>query len=176
CPGFEQMTAWIRDCPLMLMSSLAHRRRYSGCCRSCSTASKNSNARTRNSANGSTRTHSTRPSRPPPASSARSADRPRRPAAAALPADVPQGAFGPRLQAVLALFSGGYRIGKRGVRQLANDLFGLSISLGMVAKLERKTAAALQGPVDELRRHVRTQHANIDETGWREGGRQAWLW
>lgn len=96
--------------------------------------------------------------------------------AAALPAGVPPGAFGPRLQAVLALFSGGYRIGKRGVRQLASDLFGLSISLGMVAKLERQTAAALQEPVNELRRHVRTQHVNIDETGWRESGRRAWLW
>src|SRR5258708_24048793 len=96
--------------------------------------------------------------------------------AAALPAGVPPGAFGPRLQAVLALLSGGYRIGKRGVRQLASDLFGLSLSLGMVAKLERQTAAALQEPVDELRRQVRTQHVNIDETGWRESGQRAWLW
>src|SRR5258708_4105367 len=95
--------------------------------------------------------------------------------AAALPAGVPPGAFVPRLQAVLALLSGGYRIGKRGVRQLASDLFGLSLSLGMVAKLERQTAAALQEPVDELRRQVRTQHVNIDETGWRESGQRAWL-
>lgn len=96
--------------------------------------------------------------------------------AATLPADVPKGAFGPRLQAVLALLSGGYRIGKRGVQQLASDLFGLSISLGMVAKLERQTAHALKAPVDELRVYVRGQHANIDETGWRENGKKAWLW
>jgi len=96
--------------------------------------------------------------------------------AATLPAGVPPGAFGPRLQAVLALLSGGYRIGKRGVRQLASDLFGLSLSLGMVAKLERQTAEALQAPVDELHGYIRTQHANIDETGWREGRQRAWLW
>lgn len=95
---------------------------------------------------------------------------------ATLPADVPRGAFGPRLQAVLALLSGGYRIGKRGVRQLAGDLFGLNISLGMVAKLERHTAAALDAPLAELREHVRTQHVNIDETSWREDGQKAWLW
>lgn len=96
--------------------------------------------------------------------------------AATLPADAPAGAFGPRLQAVLALLSGGYRIGKRGVRQLAGDLFGLSVSLGMVAKLERQMAEALRAPVDELREHVRTRHVNIDETGWRESGKKAWLW
>jgi transposase len=95
---------------------------------------------------------------------------------ATLPSGVPAGAFGPRLQAVLALLSGGYRIGKRGVRQLAGDLFGLSLSLGMVAKLERQTAEALQAPMDELCGYIRTQHANIDETSWRESGGKAWLW
>ena len=97
---------------------------------------------------------------------------------ATLPSGVPAGAFGPRLQAVLALLSGGYRIGKRGVRQLAGDLFGLSLSLGMVAKLERQTAEALQAPMDELCGYIRTQHANIDETSWTQANqpKRAWLW
>jgi transposase len=30
--------------------------------------------------------------------------------------------------------------------------------------------------VAELEEYVRTQHANVDETSWREGGRKAWLW
>jgi len=54
---------------------------------------------------------------------------------ALLPAGVPTGAFGPQLQALLAVLAGGYRLGKRPIRQLAHDLFGLSISTGMVAKL-----------------------------------------
>jgi transposase len=95
---------------------------------------------------------------------------------ASLPAGVPTGAFGPRLQAVLAILAGGYRLGKRPIRQLAHDLFGLSISTGMVAKLERSTAEALQQPVAELEEYVRTQHANADETSWREAGQKAWLW
>src|SRR5262249_39743929 len=86
------------------------------------------------------------------------------------------GAFGPRLQALLAVLAGAYRLGKRPIRQLAHDLFGLSISTGMVAKLERSTADALQRPMAELEAHVRTQHANVDETSWREAGRKAWLW
>src|SRR5579871_28115 len=95
---------------------------------------------------------------------------------ASLPAGVPTGAFGPRLQALLTLLAGGYRLGKRPIRQLAHDLFGLSISTGMVAKLERSTADALQKPVAELEGYVRMQHANVDETSWREAMHKAWLW
>jgi transposase len=95
---------------------------------------------------------------------------------AALPAGVPTGAFGPRLQALLAVLAGGYRLGKRPIRQLVQDLFGLSISTGMVAKLELSTADALQQPMAELGEYIRTQHANVDETSWREAGQKAWLW
>jgi transposase len=95
---------------------------------------------------------------------------------ASLPAGVPTGAFGPRLQAWLAILAGGYRLGKRPIRQLAHDLFGLSISTGMVAKLERSTADALQRPMVELEGYIRTQHANVDETSWREAMHKAWLW
>ena len=66
--------------------------------------------------------------------------------------------------------------GKRPIRQLAHDLFGLSISTGMVAKLERSTADALAQPMAELEEYVRTQHANVDETSWREAMHKAWLW
>jgi transposase len=95
---------------------------------------------------------------------------------ASLPEGVPAGAFGPRLQAMLAVLAGGYRLGKRPIRQLAHDLFGLSISTGMIAKLERSTSAALESPMAELEEHVRTQPANVDETSWREAGQRAWLW
>jgi transposase len=95
---------------------------------------------------------------------------------ASLPAGVPTGAFGPRLQALLAVLAGAYRLGKRPIRQLTHDLFGLSISTGMIAKLEQSTAEALQQPMGELEEHIRTQHANIDETSWREAMHKAWLW
>src|SRR5262245_62467928 len=95
---------------------------------------------------------------------------------ASLPQGVPAGAFGPRLQAVLAVLAGGYRLGKRPIQQLAQDLFGLSISTGMVAKLEQSTSAALESPMAELEEHVRTQPANVDETSWREAGQRVWLW
>jgi transposase len=67
-----------------------------------------------------------------------------------LPAGVPRGGFGPRLQAVLAMLAGAYRLSKAQIQQLAADLFTLSISTGMISKLERRSAEALEAPVNEL--------------------------
>src|ERR1700733_12783155 len=95
----------------------------------------------------------------------------------ALPAGVPTGSFGPYLQAVLAMFAGAYRLSKRQIRQVSADLFSLSISVGMISKLERRSAAALEAPYNELA--VAVHHAkvtNIDETPWRERLHKAWLW
>jgi transposase len=95
----------------------------------------------------------------------------------ALPEGVPRTALGPRLHAVLSVLTGAYRLSKRQVAQLCSDLLGMTISTGMIAKLERITADALEQPVAELAEQVKTADAaNIDETGWREGGRKAWLW
>ena len=94
-----------------------------------------------------------------------------------LPLGVPTGAFGPRLHAMLSLLAGAYRLGQRPIQQLARDLFRLSISQGMIAKLRRQTAAVLESPVTELREHVRRAPvAHIDETSWREDRTKAWLW
>jgi transposase len=94
-----------------------------------------------------------------------------------LPDGVPHTAFGPRLHAALSVLTGAYRLSKRQVSQLCSDLLGLTISIGMVAKLERITADVLERPVTELAEAVKTAGAaHIDETGWRENGCKAWLW
>src|SRR5512144_1124098 len=96
---------------------------------------------------------------------------------ATLPPGVPRGAFGPRLRAILSVLAGAYRLGKRPIRRLASDLLGLSVSTGMIARLERQAAAELQAPVEALRRHVRdAASAHIDETSWKQGRGQAWRW
>ena len=69
---------------------------------------------------------------------------------AELPAGVPTGPFGPRLRAILAMFAGSYRLAKRPILQLARDLFGLDVSLGMISKLERQAAAVLEPVVAEV--------------------------
>jgi len=96
---------------------------------------------------------------------------------ARLPADAPRGAFGPRLQAWAGLLSGAYRLSKRQVQRLFADLLGLSISTGMVAKLQRQAGEVLAGPMAEITEAVRKADAvHVDETGWREAGKKAWLW
>jgi transposase len=96
---------------------------------------------------------------------------------ATLPPGVPQGAFGPRLRAILSVMAGAYRLGKRPIRQLAFDLLGLSISVGMICRLERQAAAELEAPVEELREYVREAAvAHIDETSWWQGRDKMWLW
>jgi transposase len=94
-----------------------------------------------------------------------------------LPDGVPRTSFGPRLHAALSVLTGAYRLSKRQVVQLGSDLLGLTISVGMISKLERITADVLEQPVAELAEAVKTaEAANIDETGWRESGGKAWLW
>ena len=96
---------------------------------------------------------------------------------AALPPGVPTGAFGPRLRAVLAVLVGGYRLGKRPVKRLVSDLLGLSISIGSIARLERRCTAELRAAVEELREYVRAADSgHIDETSWWQGRLKAWLW
>lgn len=96
---------------------------------------------------------------------------------AELPAGVPTGPFGPRLRAILAMFAGSYRLAKRPIQQLASELFGLDISLGMIPKLERHAAEVLEAVVAEVAAAiVAASAAHIDETSWSEANEKAWLW
>src|SRR4051812_73530 len=96
---------------------------------------------------------------------------------AGLPAGVPTGPFGPRLRAILAMFAGSYRLAKRSIQQLASDLFGLDVSLGMIPKLERQAAEVLEPVVAEVAAAiVAAPSAHIDETSWVQANEKAWLW
>jgi transposase len=60
---------------------------------------------------------------------------------------------------------------------LAGDLFTVSISTGLISKLERQSAAASEAPYNEPATAVhRAEVANIDETSWRQERRKAGLW
>jgi transposase len=93
----------------------------------------------------------------------------------ALPADA-RGGYGPRVQAVCALLSGAYRVGKRGVARLMGDLFGVPISPAATCDLQHKTADALEPVTAAAHAYVVGKPANVDETGWREGRKRGWLW
>jgi transposase len=92
-----------------------------------------------------------------------------------LPSGV-KGQFGPHLEAILALLAGRYRLGLRGVVDLAVDLWGLNLSTGMVSKLRQHTAEALELPWIQVALYIRGENVNIDETTWRENKQRAYLW
>ncbi len=95
---------------------------------------------------------------------------------APLPAGVPQGGQGPRLQATAALLTGAYRLSKRQVESLLADLLGVPLCAGQVCALEQQTSAALAPVVAELQQELQQHHVNMDETSWREGKSRPGLW
>ncbi len=66
-----------------------------------------------------------------------------------LPVGVPRRPFGARLTAVVALLSGRYRLSRREVRQLLQDLWAVRVSLGAVVRQEQVQSAALAPVVEE---------------------------
>jgi transposase len=96
---------------------------------------------------------------------------------ATLPPQVPTGAFGPRLQAAVAVLSGRYRLSRREVADVCATVLDAPLCVGSVDGLCQATADALAAPVDELVATLpRAAVANADETGWRQAGQTRWLW
>lgn len=96
-----------------------------------------------------------------------------------LPEGIPTRAFGPTVDATIAVLMGVYRLTKRQVPELMHDFFGLPMSVGAVLGCQKSASAAIAEPVEDARSYVNKQPVkHADETGWREGiGRsRAWLW
>jgi transposase len=94
-----------------------------------------------------------------------------------LPQGVRESAFGAHIQAIVSLLSGAYRLSKREIKRIMNDVFNVDMSLGSVCNLENATSKALEAPVEEAKEYVKNQPVvHLDETGWREAKKKAWLW
>ncbi len=77
----------------------------------------------------------------------------------------------------MSLLSGRFHMSRRDVAEAVSDIFGAEVSLGTVMKLEEQTSSALEGPYEEALEAVRSSAvANVDETGFRQGSKRAWLW
>jgi len=98
-------------------------------------------------------------------------------ARAQLPGEVAGSAFGPRFEAAVAVLSARNRVSRRDGVELVEELFGARISAGAVDAILTRTAAALEGPYEQLLESVRSSESlNMDETGWRLKGTQRALW
>jgi transposase len=96
---------------------------------------------------------------------------------AQLPAGIGGQAFGPNLQAALVRFTARDRISRRGMIELASDLFGVDLSIGTVDRICQRAFEALAGPHAQLHHWVLDQAAlHVDESGWRTAGDGRALW
>jgi transposase len=96
---------------------------------------------------------------------------------ARLPGQIGGVAFGPRLQAAVVTLTARHRVSRRGICELARDLFGAPLSTGSVDAICQRASAALAGPYLHLQDWVLDQSAvHVDETGWRTSGEGRALW
>jgi transposase len=96
---------------------------------------------------------------------------------ATLPPEVPVGAFGPRLQATVAVLSGPYRLSRRQVADVCGTVLDAPLAASSVDGLCQATAAALAAPVAAAQATLSTAPvANADETRWPQAGQTQWLW
>jgi transposase len=96
---------------------------------------------------------------------------------ATLPEEIGFSPFGSRLQAALVTLTAAYRISRRGVSELARDLFGVTLSTGTADAICQRASEALAGPHLHLGDQVLQAPAvHVDETGWRTKGDARALW
>jgi transposase len=94
-----------------------------------------------------------------------------------LPAGVPTGMVGPRLNALIGLLTGSYRISRRQAVSLLDDVLGMRISLGALSQAEGKLTEVLSEPVHEAHQYTIEQSVkNVDATGWKQNGVGKSLW
>ncbi|CAG0942557.1 hypothetical protein ANRL1_00979 [Anaerolineae bacterium] len=95
----------------------------------------------------------------------------------AWPADMPSGDFGPRLQATIGYLSGRMGMSQRDLTETLTAVFHTNVGLGSISAVETIVSEALAQPVTDAQTYVQHQiAANVDETGWREQAKRAWLW
>jgi transposase len=96
---------------------------------------------------------------------------------AKLPAGVPRGCFGPKLEAAIAALTVRNRLSRRQLVELMEEVFGCPIAVGTIDAILSRTAATLEPVYDQLLEQTRTAGAlNIDETGWYLSGEPRTLW
>jgi len=97
--------------------------------------------------------------------------RPQGPDAVAAPVQ-----YGPRMAALIVYLYVGQFLSKKRTAQAIAELFGIPVSEGTVAAATRRAAGDLTTFIEQVRRRIaEADLAHFDETGFRAGGRLAWL-
>ncbi|MGH2929643.1 MAG: IS66 family transposase [Solirubrobacteraceae bacterium] len=95
---------------------------------------------------------------------------------AELPADVEQGAFGPRLRASVVTLAA-MLMSRRTTMALLRDMFGARISVGSIDNILKQAGELLCSPWQAIQRAAQAAEVlHADETSWRRAGQRIWLW
>ena len=93
------------------------------------------------------------------------------------PEGMPSGSFGPRVEAVVGYLSGRMNLSQRDIAEGMEALYHVEMALGSVSRLEAAVSQALEQPVEAAQTYIQQQpEVKVDETGWREQTKRAWLW
>ena len=96
---------------------------------------------------------------------------------AELPAGVPRGCFGPKLEAAIAALTVRNRLSRRQLVELLDELFGCPVASGTIDAILSRTGETLEPVYQALLEQTRAAGAlNIDETGWYLAGELRTLW
>jgi transposase len=94
-----------------------------------------------------------------------------------IPAAIRAHTFGPRLAAALGYLSGSQHLTQRGLEETTEALFEVPVSLGGIGGLQEELSEALAAPHQEIARAVEQAAVKYaDETGWKQAGKERWLW
>ena len=104
---------------------------------------------------------------------------------ATLPADVEASHYGPRLSALVGLLGSAFPLSFSKTQALLQQLVGVEMSRGAIARVRQRLSAALEQPMQEALAFARVQPvAYVDETGAPTGnadgnnptGKRGWQW
>ena len=94
---------------------------------------------------------------------------------AALPAGVPEGAFGASVAAAASTLTAA-RVSRRETSRLLEDLCGVRVGVASVEALVKQASAVLQDPYIRILEHLDGAAVRCaDETSWRQAGDGRWL-
>lgn len=100
-----------------------------------------------------------------------------KPHAGVLPAGVPKGQLGPRALSLVGVLGTRYHLTQRKIRNLLDQLMGLSFSVGATSQAHGKVACALKAPVAQAAASLCSAEALwMDETHYPREGIANWVW
>jgi transposase len=90
---------------------------------------------------------------------------------------VDSGLFSTGLIALVGYLKGRCHVSFRALKDFFQEVLGISVSGGFLAKKVKRSAEALGRTHEQLVGKLKGErHLHIDESGWKEDGEKRWIW